>query len=79
MRDEVHRFGITHHRNRRDKGTLKNELEAIKGIGPETAEQLLRELKSVKKIKEAPLELLENIIGKAKAKLVKDYFTPPLA
>ncbi len=79
MRDEVHRFGITHHRNRRDKGTLKNELEAIKGIGPETAEQLLRELKSVKKIKEAPLELLENIIGKAKAKLVKDYFTPPLS
>ncbi len=74
MRDEVHRFGITHHRSRRDKGTLKNELEAIKGIGPETAEQLLRELKSVKKIKEAPLELLENIVGKAKAKLVADYF-----
>ena len=74
MRDEVHRFGITHHRKRRDKGTLKNELEAIKGIGPETAEQLLRELKSVKKIKEAPLELLENIVGKSKAKMVKAYF-----
>ncbi len=74
MRDEVHRFGITHHRKRRDKGTLKNELEAIKGIGPETAEQLLRELKSVKKIKETSLEFLENIVGKAKAKLVQDYF-----
>ena len=75
MRDEVHRFGITHHRKRRDKGTLKNELDDIKGIGPETSEQLLRELKSVKKIKEANLALLENIVGKAKAKLVKDYFT----
>ncbi len=74
MRDEVHRFGITHHRSRRDKGTLKNELETIKGIGPETAEQLLRELKSVKKIKEASVTLLENIIGKAKAKLVENYF-----
>jgi excinuclease ABC subunit C len=74
MRDEVHRFGITHHRKRRDKGTLKNELEAIKGIGPETAEQLLRELKSVKKIKEASPELLENILGKAKASLVINYF-----
>jgi excinuclease ABC subunit C len=74
MRDEVHRFGITHHRKRRDKGTLKNELEAIRGIGPESAAALLSELKSVKKIKEAPRELIENIIGKAKAKLVLDYF-----
>ncbi len=79
MRDEVHRFGITHHRKRRDKGTLKNELEGIKGIGPETAEQLLRELKSVKKIKEAPLELLENIVGKSKARMVKEYFNSPLS
>ncbi len=74
MRDEVHRFGITHHRKRRDKGTLKNELQSIKGIGPETAELLLRELKSVKKIKEASPELLEDIVGKAKARLVLDYF-----
>ena len=74
MRDEVHRFGITHHRKRRDRGTLKNELETIKGIGPETAAMLLGELKSIKKIKEAPPELIENIVGKARAKLVLEYF-----
>jgi excinuclease ABC subunit C len=74
IRDEAHRFGITHHRKRRDKGTLQSELDAIQGIGPSTIELLLKELKSVKKIKEAPLELLEQIVGKAKAALIKDYF-----
>jgi len=74
IRDEAHRFGITHHRKRRDKGTLQSELDAIQGIGPSTIELLLKELKSVKKIKEAPLELLEQIVGKAKATLIKDYF-----
>lgn len=74
IRDEAHRFGITHHRKRRDKGTLHSELEAIPGIGPATIEQLLRELKSVKKIKEASPELIEEIIGKAKARLLLDYF-----
>lgn len=74
IRDEAHRFGITHHRKRRDKGTLQSELDAIQGIGPSTIELLLKELKSVKKIKEAPLELLEQIVGKAKAILIKDYF-----
>jgi excinuclease ABC subunit C len=75
LRDEAHRFGITHHRKRRDKGTLHSELEAIPGIGPATIGQLLRELKSVKKIKEASPDLLEEIIGKAKAKLLMNYFT----
>jgi excinuclease ABC subunit C len=74
IRDEAHRFGITHHRSRRDKGTLTSELEAIPGIGPATIEQLLRELKSVKKIKEASPALIEEIIGKAKARLLLDYF-----
>ena len=74
IRNEAHRFGITHHRKRRDKGTLQSELDAIQGIGPSTIELLLKELKSVKKIKEAPLELLEQIVGKAKATLIKDYF-----
>ncbi|HLP33868.1 MAG TPA: excinuclease ABC subunit UvrC [Bacteroidia bacterium] len=74
IRDEAHRFGITHHRKRRDKGTLQSELDTIQGIGPSTIELLLKELKSVKKIKEAPLELLEQIVGKAKATLIKDYF-----
>jgi excinuclease ABC subunit C len=74
LRDEAHRFGITHHRNRRSKNTFITELENIKGIGPETAKMLLKELKSVKKIQEASLELLINIIGSAKANLVKVYF-----
>lgn len=74
LRDEAHRFGITHHRNRRSKNTFITELENIKGIGPETAKMLLKELKSVKKIQEASLELLVNIIGSAKANLVKAYF-----
>jgi excinuclease ABC subunit C len=74
LRDEAHRFGITNHRNRRSKNTFVTELENIKGIGPETAKMLLKELKSVKKIQEASMELLTDIIGAAKAKLVKDYF-----
>ncbi len=74
IRDEAHRFGITHHRKRRDKGTLQTELETIAGIGPATVELLLRELKSVKKIKEAPDALLEEIVGKAKASLISSYF-----
>jgi excinuclease ABC subunit C len=74
LRDEAHRFGITNHRNRRSKNTFVTELENIKGIGPETAKMLLKELKSVKKIQEANMELLTDIIGASKAKLVKDYF-----
>jgi excinuclease ABC subunit C len=74
LRDEAHRFGITNHRNRRSKNTFVTELENIKGIGPETAKMLLKELKSVKKIQEANMELLTDIIGAAKAKLVNDYF-----
>ncbi|MCF8429087.1 MAG: excinuclease ABC subunit UvrC [Bacteroidia bacterium] len=74
LRDEAHRFGITNHRNRRSKNTFVTELENIKGIGPETARMLLKELKSVKKIQEANMDLLSDIIGAAKAKLVKDYF-----
>jgi excinuclease ABC subunit C len=74
IRDEAHRFGITHHRNRRDKGTLKSELENIKGVGEETIKLLLNELRSVKKIKEASLEELTQIIGQARAKLIIEYF-----
>jgi excinuclease ABC subunit C len=74
LRDEAHRFGITNHRNRRSKNTFVTELENIKGIGPGTAKMLLKELKSVKKIQEANMDLISDIIGAAKAKLVKDYF-----
>ncbi len=75
LRDEVHRFGITHHRNRRSKGVVKTELSEIKGIGDATAQALLVHFKSVKRIKEAPVEELEAVIGKAKAKVVSEYFS----
>jgi excinuclease ABC subunit C len=75
IRDEVHRFGITFHRQKRSKGTFINELENIKGIGKSTANQLLRHFKSAKKVKEAAPEEIASLIGTSKAKLVVDYFT----
>jgi excinuclease ABC subunit C len=74
IRDEAHRFGITHHRNKRSKVTLQSELNQIQGIGEATAQKLLKELKSVKNISEAPMQLLADIIGKAKAEMVYQYF-----
>ncbi|MES1216746.1 MAG: excinuclease ABC subunit UvrC [Bacteroidota bacterium] len=74
IRDEVHRFGITFHRKKRSQGTFKNELEDIKGIGKSIADQLLKEFRSVAKIKEKTEGEIESVIGKAKAKLVFDYF-----
>ncbi|MCF8228273.1 MAG: excinuclease ABC subunit UvrC [Bacteroidales bacterium] len=74
LRDEAHRFGITHHRKKAEKGTVKTELTGIRGIGETTAQQLLKEFKSVKKIKEAGFEKLASVTGKAKAKLIKDHF-----
>ena len=74
IRDEAHRFGITHHRKKFEKGFIHSELNDIKGIGKLTAEKLMLELKSVKNIKEASLETLEKIIGKAKARIVHDFF-----
>ncbi|MBA3705064.1 MAG: excinuclease ABC subunit UvrC [Bacteroidetes bacterium] len=74
IRDEAHRFGITHHRSKRDKGTLKTELTEIKGISDTTANKLLSHFKSVKKIKEVSEEELVEVIGKAKGKVVFEYF-----
>lgn len=74
VRDEVHRFGITFHRKKRSKGTFKNELEEIKGIGKATADLLLKEFKSVKKIKEASPGKLENLIGVSKSALLIRHF-----
>jgi excinuclease ABC subunit C len=74
LRDEVHRFGITHHRQRRNKGVIKTQLSEIKGIGDATAQSLLRHFKSVKKIREASVNEIENLVGKAKAKIVFEYF-----
>jgi len=74
IRDEVHRFGITFHRNQRSKGSLKNELEHIDGIGKATIVALLKEFKSVKKIKEKTAEEITAVIGQTKANLLFDYF-----
>lgn len=74
IRNEAHRFGITFHRSKRDKDTIKTELSTIKGIGEKIAEKLLQEFGSVKNIENTPLEKMELIIGKAKATLVHDFF-----
>lgn len=78
IRDEVHRFGITFHRQKRSKGTFKNELEEIVGIGKSTADQLLKTFRSVKNVKEKSLEELQAVLGPAKALLVFRYFHPDM-
>lgn len=67
LRNEAHRFGISHHRNQRSKAAIGSELEHIEGIGHKTAERLLQHFKSVKRIKEATLESLIEVVGRAKA------------
>jgi excinuclease ABC subunit C len=73
MRDEAHRFGITHHRNQRSKGTIKSALSDIEGIGPKTVQQLLRTFKSVTGLEEATDQALAEAIGQAKAHLVRNW------
>lgn len=74
IRDEVHRFGITFHRNQRSRGTFVNELEMIKGIGKNTADTLLKKFRSVKKIKDLSKEDLAKTIGNSKAEIVYEFF-----
>ena len=74
VRDEAHRFGVKHHRTRRTNSTIKSELEQIPGVGPKSIEMLLTKLKSVKRIKEADIVTLEEILGKVKAKVVWEFF-----
>lgn len=74
IRDEVHRFGITFHRDTRSKGTFTNELEGIKGIGKNTATLLLKEFRSVKNIRTLTERELTRVIGQKKARLVWNYF-----
>ena len=74
IRDEVHRFGISFHRNKRSRGTFKNELENIRGIGKQTADQLLKTYRSVNKVKGATEEDLLKLVGVSKTKLIRDYF-----
>jgi excinuclease ABC subunit C len=75
IRNEVHRFGITFHRNKRSKGTFKNELEEIPGIGNNTAGQLLKTFRSVKNVRGKSREELAEVIGKSKAGIVFNYYT----
>ncbi len=74
LQDEVHRFAITFHRDKRSKHQLQSELDEIKGIGPKTKDALLKELKSVKRIKEADIQKLTEIVGTNKAQIIFDYF-----
>ena len=74
IRDEVHRFGLNFHQNKRSKGTFKNALQDIKGIGSATATALLKKFRSVNNIRQQSREELARVIGSSKAKIVKDYF-----
>jgi excinuclease ABC subunit C len=73
-RNEAHRFGISFHRNRRSKLAISTELETIEGIGQKTASQLLKNFRSVKRVKEASLEDLAETVGKAKALIIYERF-----
>jgi excinuclease ABC subunit C len=74
MRNEAHRFGITHHRNKRSKAALTSELIAIPGIGPKTQQDLMRAFKTVSAIKSSSLEELQKIVGQSKAQIILNYF-----
>lgn len=74
IRDEVHRYGITFHRNKRSKGTFTNELEQIDGIGKKTVAELLLSFRSVKNIKQASTEELVKVVGNKKAEILIEYF-----
>lgn len=76
MRDEAHRFGITHHRKKRSKSVLHSELTDIKGIGEKTFELLLKKYRSIKKLKEAPEEELTALVGAAKTKIILEQLRP---
>ena len=74
IQDEVHRYAITFHRDKRSKHALHSELDDIKGIGPKAKEALLKRFKTVKAIKESNTEALEEVVGNAKTKILLEYF-----
>lgn len=76
LRDEAHRFGITHHRNRRSKGQIVSELDDIKGVGAKTKEALLQKFKSVKRLREAPIDAIAEITGPSRASLIYNALHP---
>ncbi len=75
MRNEAHRFGITHHRDKRSKTALISELTQIRGIGEKTFQQLIKRFKSVQGVRSASVVELEEEVGKAKTKIILDYFS----
>ena len=79
IQNEVHRYAITFHREKRSKRQISSELDEIKGIGPKAKEALLKEFKSVKRIREASAEALEAVIGRAKAQIIQEHFAQPKA
>lgn len=79
IQNEVHRYAISFHREKRSKRQISSELDEIKGIGPKAKEALLKEFKSVKRIREASAEALEAVIGRAKAQIIQEYFAQPKA
>ena len=74
LRNEAHRFGITHHRDKRSKSALKTSIESIEGVGEKTMEVLLKKFKSVKRIKELPEEEIAEVVGVSKAKKIFEYY-----
>ena len=74
LRDEAHRFGITHHRKKFEKGFIASEFNKIKGIGESTAQKLLLHFKSFKNVSQATDEELITVVGNAKTKVLRDYF-----
>lgn len=74
LRDEAHRFGITHHRNRRSKGQTRSELDGIKGIGEATSAKLMKAFKSVKRLREASADEIAEVVGRSKALLIRNHF-----
>lgn len=74
LRDEAHRFGITHHRLRRSKSQISSELDNIKGIGPATSQALIKHFRSLKRVREASLDDVAAVVGVAKARLLRDHF-----
>ena len=74
LRNEAHRFGIEHHRNRRSKSALNTELETIPGIGEKTVVDLLKQFKSAKRVSNAKLDELETIVGVSRAEKIYNYY-----
>ena len=74
IQDEVHRYAISFHRDKRSKHALHSALDDVKGIGPKTRDMLIKKLKSVKRIQEADIQTLSEIAGNAKANIIYNYF-----